>query len=320
MKKIISAILTFALGAMLIAGCSKKEDNVDIRVGSLSGPTTMGIVNLMDDAEKGNTANAYEFTVATQPDEVAAMLNNGSIDIALIPANLASVVYNKTSGSISVIDINTLGVLYCLSTDESISSVSDLSGKTVITTGQGATPEYAMNYLLEQYGVSDCTLDFRADGQEVIAAMSQGQGDIAILPQPAATSACANVEGLKVAFSLNDQWDAVTDDSILVTGVTVVRNEFLEEHPLAVEAFLEAHKASAEKALSDVSGTAALVVEQGIVPAQPVAEKAIPLCNIVCITGEEMKADLSGYLQTLYDQNPQAVGGALPADDFYYVG
>ena len=320
MKKIISAILTFALGAMLITGCSEKEDNVNIRVGSLSGPTTIGIVNLMDDAEKGNTANAYEFTVATQPDEVAAMLNNGSIDIALIPANLASVVYNKTSGSISVIDINTLGVLYCLSTDESISSVSDLSGKTVITTGQGATPEYAMNYLLEQYGVTDCTLDFRADGQEVIAALSQGQGDIAILPQPAATSACANVEGMKVAFSLNEQWDAVTDDSILVTGVTVVRNEFLEEHPLAVEVFLEAHSASAEKALSDVEGTAALVVAQGIVPAEPVAQKAIPLCNIVCITGEEMKADLSGYLQTLYDQNPQAVGGALPADDFYYVG
>ena len=318
MKKLVSLILTAALSLCVLSSCSKKVEDVTVNVGSLSGPTTIGIVNLMNDSSA--SSNTYNFTMATQPDEIASALGSGDLDIALIPANLASVLYNRTEGKISVIDINTLGVLYCLSFDDSVNSVADLSGKTVITTGQGATPEYAINYLLAQNGIDDCTLDFKSEGTEVIAALSEAGEGIAILPQPAATAALGQIEGLTSRFSLTDEWDKVTSDSKLITGVTVVRNEFLEQHPDQVATFIEDQRASVELANSDVEGTAQLVIDQGIVPAVPVATKAIPLCNIVCITGEDMKSALSGYLTTLYDQNPQAVGGALPSDDFYYLG
>ena len=309
-----------AIAAASFCSCKvASEEVVSVRVGALSGPTTIGIVNLINDSANGQLETDYQLTMATQPDEIAAALNAGDLDIALIPANLAAVLYNRTEGGIRAIDINTYGVLYCISNDDSISSVSDLAGKTVITTGQGATPEYAINYLLDQYGVTDCTLDFKTEGAEVVASLQADPNQIAILPQPAATAALAQVEGLISNFSLNDEWNAVSPDSAFVTGVTVVRTAFLEEHSDLVERFLVDHHNSVIKSVEDLEGTAQLVVDQGIIGAVPVAQRAIPLCNIACVTGADMKNDLSAYLQTLFDANPQSIGGALPGDDFYWI-
>ena len=319
-KKALSTVLTMAIAAASFCSCKvASEEVVSVRVGALSGPTTIGIVNLINDSANGQLETDYQLTMATQHDEIAAAINAGDLDIALIPANLAAVLYNRTEGGIRAIDINTYGVLYCISNDDSISSVSDLAGKTVITTGQGATPEYAINYLLDQYGVTDCTLDFKTEGAEVVASLQADPNQIAILPQPAATAALAQVEGLISNFSLNDEWNSVSPDSAFVTGVTVVRTAFLEEHSDLVERFLVDHHNSVIKSVEDLEGTAQRVVDQGIIGAVPVAQRAIPLCNIACVTGADMKNDLSAYLQTLFDANPQSIGGALPGDDFYWI-
>lgn len=290
-----------------------------VRVGSLKGPTTMGIVNLMSESEAGTAEGSYEFTMSAEPSEVMASMVAGDLDIAMVPSNVAAVMNNKVEGGVSVIDINTLGVLYCVTGDDSITSIADLSGKTVLTTGQGATPEYTMNYLLEQNGVTDCTLEFKSEATEIAALLAEDSDQIAILPQPFVTVAEAQNEELVTAFSLTDEWDAVSDGSQLITGVTVVTNSFLEEHQEEVELFIKEHEESAELATSDVTATAELVAQYGIIEKAPVAEKAIPYCNIVCITGEDMKTALSGFLEVLYEQDPTSVGGSLPSDDFYFI-
>ncbi|WP_036607994.1 ABC transporter substrate-binding protein [Oribacterium sp. P6A1] len=289
-----------------------------MKIGSLKGPTTMGLVNLMNEVENGDKSG-YLFEMQTQPDVILGKLVAGELDAALIPANLAAIAYNKTNQGVSVVDINTLGVLYCVTADESIKSVKDLSGKTVLSTGQGATPEYALNYLLEKNEVTDCDLQFKSEATEIAAVLSKDPAQIAVLPQPFVTVAMAQNQDLKIAFSLTEEWDAVSEDSKLLTGVTVVRNDYLENNEDAVKAFIEDHKASTEKAVSDVKGTAGLVAKYGIIPKAPVAEKALPQCNIVAVTGEEMQKSLSGYLKVLFDQNPKSVGGKLPEDGFYYV-
>ncbi len=294
-------------------------DGTTIRVGSLKGPTTMGLVNLMKDSEEGTSQGSYEFTMASDPSEIVASVASGDLDIAMVPANLAATLYNKTKGGVSVIDINTLGVLYCVTADESIASVKDLAGKTVLTTGQGATPEYAMNYLLDANGVADCRLEFHSEASEIAALLQEDPSKIAVLPQPFVTVAEAQNDQLKTAFSLTDEWDKVTDNgSRFLTGATIVRNAFLEEHPDAVAVFMQEHEESADEANTDIEGTAALVAEYGIIEKAPIAAKALPYCNIVCITGEEMKTALSGYLEVLYQADPASVGGTLPGDDFYY--
>lgn len=295
-------------------------DGTTIRVGSLKGPTTMGLVNLMKASDEERSQGKYEFTMASDPSEIVASIASGDLDIALVPANLAATLYNKTKGGVSVLDINTLGVLYCVTADESITSVKDLSGKTVLTTGQGATPEYAMNYLLDANGVADCTLEFHSEASEIAALLKEDPNRIAVLPQPFVTAAEAQNDQLKTAFSLTDEWDKVTDNgSRFLTGATIVRKAFLEEHPDAAAVFLREQEASADEANTNVGGTAALVAEYGIIEKAPIAQKALPYCNIVCITGEDMKTALSGYLEVLYQADPSSVGGSLPADDFYDI-
>lgn len=294
-----------------------------VRVGSLKGPTSMGLAYLMETAQNGETANTYEFTMAGKADELVGNIANGSLDIALVPANVASVLYNKTQGQVKVIDINTLGVLYVVASDDSISTMEDLKGKTVYMTGKGTTPEFAMNYLLAENGLGsgDVTMEFKSEAAEVASILKEDPSAIGVLPQPFASAACMQNPELKTVMDLTEQWDLLNKEgnSRMVTGVTIVRTGFLEEHEAAVEQFLKDHAESAEYTSAEPEKAAQLVADIGIVEKAAMAQKAMPLCNIVCITGEEMKQALSGYLEVLSGQDAKSIGGTLPGDDFYYL-
>lgn len=299
-------------------------DETVVRVGGLKGPTTMGLVKLMDDAANGAAKNNYEFTMLAAADEMTAMVAGGKVDIALLPANVASVLYNKTEGKVSVIDINTLGVLYLVSADTSIQSIDQLKGKTVYLTGKGATPEFSFRYLLTAAGLSedDVTLEFKSEATEVAALLAETPDAIGLLPQPFVTAAMAQNEALSIIMDLTEVWDSVQaegEGSRLVTGVTIVNNDFLAEHADLVNTFLEEHKASTAFTAEEPDTASELIAAAEIVAKAPIAKKALPYCNITCITGEEMKEALSGYLTVLFEQEPTSVGGALPGDDFYYI-
>lgn len=303
---------------------SSEDGETVIRVGGLKGPTTMGLVKLMEDAENGEAQNSYEFTMVTAADELTAMVAGNQVDIALLPANVASVLYNRTDKQVSVVDINTLGVLYLVSGDTSITSIDQLAGKTVYLTGKGTTPEYAFNYILSAAGLTaeDVTLDFRSEATEVAAILAENPDAIGLLPQPFVTVALSQNDSLSIIMDLTEEWDklqAEDSGSRLVTGVTIVSNEFLAEHPDLVNTFLEEHEASALYTDNHPAEAAELIAAAGIVAQAPIAEKALPYCNITCITGEDMKGALSGYLEVLYEQNPESVGGTLPDDAFYYI-
>lgn len=330
MKKKLTTILSLGFALMLalgMTGCGSNgtateepsAEPVEVHVASLKGPTSIGLVPFMQDAEAGETTNQYDFTIAGAADEVVPQVIQGDIDIALIPANAASVLYNKTQGAVSVVDVNTLGVLFVVTGDEDVQGFGDLAGRTVYLTGKGTTPEYTVKYLLAQEGMTDdVTLEFKSEATEVVAALAQDPGAVAILPQPYVTAACAQNDALSAPVSLTEVWDEVaTDGSQLVTGVTVVRTAFLEEHPEAVAEFVERQAASVEAVNASPDAYAQGVVDAGIIENAQVAAKAIPGCNLVCLTGEEMQQALSGYLQVLYDADASSVGGELPADGFY---
>ena len=295
-------------------------DDITIRIGSLKGPTSIGLLNLMNSSEVNMTSQKYSFVMETQGSTLSAMMVQGTLDIALVPANLAANLYNKTNGNIIVVDINTLGVLYCVTGDESIKSMADLQGKTIVTTGQGTTPEFAIKYLMSELKIDDYTLEFKSEATEVAAVLKADPSKIAILPQPFVTVATNQNKDVKVAFSLNDEWNKTTENttkSKLVTGVTIVRKEFYEQHKDAVLGFIAEHKLSVRDVTEHLPLTAALMVRYEIIANVSIAEAAIPYCNVVCITGEDMKTQLSGYLQTLYNLAPASIGGEMPKDDFY---
>jgi len=329
MKRILSLILVLAMmlamGACAGAETTETAAKTTIRVGSLKGPTTMGIVKLMQDDKAETSVNDYEFTMAGTADEIVPLLMKGELDAALVPANLASVLFNKTKETpqaIQVVGINTLGVLYVLEAGETIQTVEDLRGQTIYSTGKGTTPEYGLNYVLSMNGIDpakDVTVEFKSEATEVAAALANGAATIAVLPQPFVTATMMQNENLRIALSLTDEWAKVNEESAMLTGVAIVRKAFIEENPEAVEAFLTEYAASTEYVNANAAEASEWIAELGIVAKAPLAQKALPACNIVMITGEEMKLKVGGYLTALFDQNPDAVGGALPDDTFYFV-
>lgn len=326
MRKVTAAALSFAMMGALLTGCGsgKAEEKVTVKVGALKGATTLGLLPLEDKAANGEAGENYEFSMMTAADELLPMMIKGELDIALLPSNVASILYQKTNGGVTVIDINTLGVLYMVSGDSSITGVEDLEGRTIYLTGKGTTPDYVLHYILSGNGMdadSDCTLEYKSEATEAAALLAENPDAIGLLPQPFVTAACAQNDALSVILDMNAEWEKLQgeDGSRLVTGVTVVRNEFLQEHENAVVTFMEEHEASAQSMNSDVENGAKLAVASEIIAKEPIALKAIPKCNITYIDGADMKQALSGYLEVLYEQNPESIGGALPGDDFYYV-
>lgn len=297
------------------------EEPTTIRLGGLKGPTSIGMVKLLSDAEQGLTQNTYEFTMAGAADELTPKLLQGELDILAVPANLGSILYNNSEGKVQMLAINTLGVIYIVEKGgATITSIEDLKGKTIYATGKGSTPEYALSYLLSQHGMDiekDVTVDFKSEPTEVVAAMANDETAVAMLPQPFVTVAQTQIENLSIVLDLTEEWEKLDNGSMFITAGLIVRKEFAEKYPQQLAAFLEEYEASTAYANENVADAAQLVEKYDIVKAA-IAEKAIPYCNIVCITGEEMQTAASGYLGTLMDQNPQAVGGKLPGDDFYY--
>lgn len=322
-KKILLLLLAAALLLLPACGATSKGMSAEgpVRIAGLKGPTTMGLVNLLDMEQQGTAALDYDLQLYGTADEIVPGLIKGELDMAAIPANLAAALYQKTKGGIQVMAVNTLGVLYVVEKGDTVHSMADLAGRTILSTGKGTTPEYLLRYLLEKNGLDpdkDVKIQYCSEATEVTAQMAAAQKDaIAVLPQPYVTAAGMKDPSLRVALDLTAEWDKVSD-SQLVTGVTVVRTQYAQEHPDVVEVFLQEYAQSVRTANTDLDRTAALCEQQGVVAKAAIAKKALPACNIVCRTGDEMQKDVSAYLSVLCAADPAAVGGKLPDEGFYW--
>ena len=312
MKKLICVLLVLCFLVLPVSAQAEAA-----RVGALTGPTAMGMVKLLEDGK-----DKYEPTILGAADELVPLILQGQVDIASVPANLAATLYNKTEGGITVLAVNVLGVLYISEYNtQELNTLEDLKGKTIYATGKGSTPEYFLRYVLSQNGIDpeqDVTIEWKSEPSEVVALLNAEQKGIAMLPQPYVTAAAAQLgEGFRVALSISDEWAKLDNGTLCTTAVVMARTAFVQEHPEAVEAFLEELAASVDWVNENVADAAQLCADYGIIKA-PVAQKAIPQCNLVCLTGEGMKQALAGCREVIFGQNPKAVGGTLPGDDFYY--
>jgi NitT/TauT family transport system substrate-binding protein len=312
MKKIVKVALALALCLMmgiLAAGC-KKEEAVVTRVAALKGPTGMGLAYMMQE-NKGN----YQIDLYDAPDNITGKFVSGEIDIAAVPINLASALYNKTEGNVVMICLDTLGVLYVLENGDTVKSFGDLAGKTIYATGEGSTPQYILDYLLKENGITDATVSYVGEHTALASMLAAGEADLGMLPEPNVSSVLIKNQNTRVALNLTEEWNKVSDTK-LVQGCYIASKAFYEAHPAAVKQFLTDCASSVDK-VNHEAGAAKVIADEGILPSEAIAAKAIPQCNIVCITGDEMKADASAMLNVLFTANPKSIGGKLPDDDLY---
>ena len=309
---ITAAVMLFSLAAF--AACSKKQDDTEIRIAALKGPTGMGMVKL---ADKQNYPN-YTVSIEASPDALNPRIISGEVDVATVPVNLASVLYNKLDGDISVLAVSTLGVLYVVEAGSEVNSVADLAGKTVYATGQGATPEYILNYLLDKNGVAGSVeVNYVGEHAALATMLADGSAEIGMLPEPNVTSTLAGNDNLRIALNLTEEWNKVCSTE-LVQGVVIARKSFVNEHPEAIEQFLREYEKSSAFVNENIDEAAKLIVDAGILGNVEIAKKAIPNCNISFSKGEAMHKAVEGMLAVLFEANPKSIGGKLPDKDFYY--
>ena len=316
MKRIVAmitaAVMLFSLAAF--AACSKKQDDTEIRIAALKGPTGMGMVKL---ADKQNYPN-YTVSIEASPDALNPRIISGEVDVAAVPVNLASVLYNKLDGDISVLAVSTLGVLYVVEAGSEVNSVADLAGKTVYATGQGATPEYILNYLLDKNGVAGSVeVNYVGEHAALATMLADGSAEIGMLPEPNVTSTLAGNDNLRIALNLTEEWNKVCSTE-LVQGVVIARKSFVNEHPEAIEQFLREYEKSSAFVNENIDEAVKLIVDAGILGNVEIAKKAIPNCNISFSKGEAMHKAVEGMLTVLFEANPKSIGGKLPDKDFYY--
>ena len=345
MKRILSLVLCAALSLSLLAGCGPKDapagsgsasgavsgtvsstdaskpvaENV-INFNALSGPTGMGAAKLMEDCAAPGSLLSLKSEVVAEPKAVIDALVSGSVDIAAVPTNVASVLANKTKGGVQVLAVNTLGVLYILEKGDTVHSMADLKGKTLYAVGQGSNPEYVLNYLLTENGVNPADVDIQfLEGQEITAKMASSEAGICMLPVPAATALMMKDQGVREAVSLSEAWDEL-DKGPLPQGCVVARTQFVQENPLLVEQFLDAYEDSIDfmEDEDNLTAAAALVAKYGIAPNEKIAAQALPQASLTFEDGDDMKEMLVNYYNVLMKADPKSIGGALPTDGFYY--
>lgn len=284
----------------------------------LKGPTGMGAAPLLGQSSRGMTENGYDVTIAATPDQAASSLVKGETDLAALPINLAANLYQKLDGDLQILAVNTLGVLYVLENGDSVQTVQDLDGKTLYATGQGSTPEYILNAILAGNGLQNVTVEYLSEHSELAAWLVEGKADLGMLPEPNVSVALQKSQQLRRALDLTAAWEALYPDAPLVQGCIVAKKSLIETAPEAIDAFLAEYRQSVDYAIDEPQNAGWYMAEFGILDNADIAEQAIPNCNLCCITGTEMQQAADHMFQILYEADPAAIGGELPAADIYY--
>ena len=292
----------------------------DVNLSMLAGPTSVGAINMVEESKNGESNFTINESVDGAPDALVPKLVSGEADLAIIPANLAATLYNKTEGKVKVLATNSLGVLYVVTKgDVEINSIEDLAnyGEEILASGKGATPEIAINKILEANGYSsdNLNINYLAQANEAAQKLIAGEAKVAILPEPMVSSVLIKAEDAKVAIDLNELYEKAAGYP-LISSVLVGRSEYLDT--IDVEKLLETFKDSIEKAKANPEETAALLEKYDIMPA-PVAKKAIPNLALEYINGDRLKEMMAKHLEDLNNTNPQLIGGSIPEDDFYFT-
>ena len=321
MRSLVVVVIAFAL---VLGGCVTEGTYADapVNIVAIRGPSSLGMLRLMEESELGQTLNNYNFEIVAMPDAIPSLIVRGEADIAAVPVNMSSILYSATDGDVLALVVATMGVLHIVDTTGEIGSIEDLRGRTIFASARGATPEFILNYVLNMNGLvpdEDVYIDWRADHAEIAALLQHGQAQIAMLPEPFVSTVLAQIDGLNVALDLTEEWNRVQPDYGLVMTAVIGRREFVEANPEALAIFLEEYARSIEFMNTHTEAAAALAVAYEIIPNPAIAAQAIPRSNVVFITGEQMQRYLQGMLTVLYNENPGSVGGALPGDDFFFI-
>lgn len=317
MKKFVKLLAVALLIVSLpFVYVSAENEAVVTRVGGLKGPTGMALAHMMTEND-----GSYAFTLAGAPTEITDLVIKGDVDIAAVPINLGAVLYNKTQGGVKGLSLITRGMLYVLEKGDSIQTIADLEGKKIVAAGQGSTPEYVTNFILDANNVK-ADVEFKSEHAEVTTLAVSGLADVILVPEPHVTNVLTKDPSFRIALDVTKEFAAAAElkgyeNAQLSMSVVIVRTEFMEKHPEAVQKFMTDLESSIIYTVENVEAAAQEISAHGIIPSAAVAQKALPNCQLVFISGQDMQSQAAALYEILHAAKPASVGGKVPDDAFY---
>jgi NitT/TauT family transport system substrate-binding protein len=317
----LSLLVLFLLLPGFVFGLGHLENREVVVVESLRGPTGLGIAKLAGDNPilPGDFDVEYRFSSA--PDVTVSNVLSGEADIAALPTNVAARLYSA-GVPYRILAVNTLGVLYIVSTDPAIEDLGDLEGRELLVSGRGANPDIILRALLEGRGIDpDEDLAIRyANHTEAAQLLLSGREQSALLPEPFVTRVLQQSPGARIAVDIQEEWQRqLGAGSTIGLGCIVVHNRLVEEEPAFVATFLEEYLASVEWVRSNPEQAGPIVEELGVGFTAEEAREAIPRANLVGLFGVEAYRAIDPYFRALYAFDPASLGGSLPGQDLFVM-
>ncbi len=323
-KIITIASVFFLASCMVFAGGKKDSPKNALRIGSLNGPTGIPIAYMYNNPPAINKIQTVFYSFST-PSALLPKMIKGEVDIGFLPANVAAKVYHSNNGAIMVVGISDNGNLTLLTKDKNIKSLEDLKGKSVAVAGQGATPEYMFRYLLNAHSISvgadenSVYLDFSIPTANLAAELLSGKIKYAVVPEPFATVVMMRKQGVVRALDLQKEFKSVSSkNKTYPLTLMVVRKAYAEKHSEVIRQFEKLYKESCDWTLSNPQQAGVLVQKLTLGLMAPVVANSIPVSNFTFINASEARPSIENLLSIIDKFAPEAIGGKLPDDGFYF--
>ncbi len=314
----ITLVLVFLLGSTLIFPFSRRKgESVEVqflKVASLNGPSSIPLAYLYENAAVLDGA-PVDFQLYASPLLELPKLLNGEVDIGFLPPNMAAKAYNGSDHALVMLGISGNGNLYLLSDDAKLSSLEGLAGRTVFVAGQGATPEYVFRFLTEGIDVQS---DYSIQTADLAAALVAGKIHYALVPEPFATVATSKSTSVRRSLDIQKLYGERRGGAGYPMTVMVCRADFARQHPAIVRKFLDSYRKATEWTVSHPQEAGALVEKHTLGLKAEVAAASIPNAGYVWIPAKKGRGDMEKLLSLFQSFAPEAIGGSLPDEAFYF--
>ncbi|MCL2248246.1 MAG: ABC transporter substrate-binding protein [Oscillospiraceae bacterium] len=322
-------------------------EDVSVNVILVDGAPGLAMAYMMSDEFVGIDGFDISYTMTNDVDALVASLLNQEPDFAIAPINIAAMMHTNGSGY-RLAAITTWGLMHLVS-DQDISSLEELKGETVVAFARAGTPGITLRSVLAQNDIpfiEPDTTDFTPDPDSVAIIYLTAPSDVrdavatgmeiggtpvsfAVLAEPVATAItgfAANMgrEGFTARINLQDEWARNNDGEIYPQVALIFHERLLDSDTDFVQDFISAVEQSTNFVMTNPVEAGDLLVELGSVaiPNGQVVGNAVGARRIPMdfTRATAARSAVEAFLQVLFDENPNLIGGAMPSDEFFFGG
>lgn len=325
MKKIFAVLMSLLITSSLVVGCSSKNNEqqpVTVNVGAPDGLPAIAIAKLAQENPEIKEGYKVRYTLEVTSDVLSTDVMKEALDIAIVPSNMASIAFNKTS-NYQIAGTVGNGSFYLVSSDEDVNGLnSSLEGKEVGNIGKGLTPDITVQALLKEQKVNSSAIKFNYSNEasDLVSLLATKKLSTGIVPEPALSGLLTKNPDLKVICGVNDTWkDVFKNENGYPQSTLIVKSSFAKENPEFVASFIKALDENIKYTNENPKEAGEFAVKFGVNVKAPLLVKAIDRTNLKFISIDDCKDDYVNYYKSLFSFNPKVLGGKVPNENIYYT-